>query len=275
MQEEPRISIGYPLDPITLGMTEAYDEFPKAPAEFNPHGEWEHSYRIYGIHGYKTHPRSINATMGFLRIVRKNLTNNKLQLNITKLSMGDRGNVHELSCEMICEKDALGTPLSWTINNRFYDYYGQERKNVSYAEKGSAESGTVNIWKKNIRSSISVNKHFTSDWSLFEAVQRMDKSETTSKPFDVLFGLSVLRQEHRLIDRGKFIYAKDGDMREFDLLHEIGPGMVPYEYYLDDSHFLLAVFTMNVVYFYDPVAEDIFDQRLIMERQSTQRKVKQ
>ena len=275
MQEEPRISIGYPLDPITLGMTEAYDEFPKAPAEFNPHGEWEHSYRIYGIHGYKTHPRSMNATMGFLHIKRTNLTDNKLQLNITKHSMGDRGNVHELNCEMICEKDLLGTPFSWFINNTFYDYYGHERKNLSYAEKGSIERGTVNIWKQNTRSSISLNGRITSDWSLFEALQRMDISEPISKPFDVLFGLSVLRQEHRLSDQGKFIYAKEGDNREFHLFHEIGPGMVPYEYYLDDSHFLLAVFTMNVAYFYDPMAEDIFTQRLTLERQSTQRKARQ
>ena len=110
--QEPRIRLGYPLDPKILEQTEAYDVFPQAPENFDPNSDWTQSYAIWGFHGYRVHPNSNNRIVGFLNIRRRQFSDS-ISLKIDQHSMGDHGYVPRFHCLLQCSYDHLTTPVKW------------------------------------------------------------------------------------------------------------------------------------------------------------------
>lgn len=86
-----------------------------------------------------------------------------------------------------------------------------------------------------------VNGLTTSDWSMFEAVQRMPFDTALALKFDLLEGLSALRPAHRITYEGKVDEQWGKDKVQLHYYRQFGQGMLPYEYYLDDTHCLVMV----------------------------------
>jgi hypothetical protein len=91
----------------------------------------------------------------------------------------------------------------------------------------------------------------TSDWALFEVVQRLAFDKRNSLKFDLLEGMSLSKLRHRLFYRGTYPMKTDGQSIPLHCFGQLGSGILPYEYWLDDRHRLLAVISMNKAYILD------------------------
>jgi hypothetical protein len=108
----------------------------------------------------------------------------------------------------------------------------------------------------------------TCDWCVFEFIQRLKFEEQGCLPFDMLEGLTVMKENQRLYYRG-LCPTKMGS--EDILLHcfvQLGSGILPYEYWLDDNHRLLVAISMNKAYILDERAEKMISQRVEQLRKS-------
>jgi len=102
---------------------------------------------------------------------------------------------------------------------------------------------------------MTVSARTTADWCLFEALQRWPFRRGESPAFDVLEGLSVHRPGHRVTYRGPETIERNGKPLKLHRFSQLGQGMLPYEYWLDDDRRLLLAVTLSRVYILDPQAE--------------------
>jgi hypothetical protein len=115
----------------------------------------------------------------------------------------------------------------------------------------------------------------TGDWCLFEAVQRLPFDQQLSLSFDLLEGMSLKKSKHRLSYYGVQsinINTKDVSLHRFI---QFGSGILPTDYWLDSSHRLLIVTSMNKAYILDDQAENIFEQNVERARQSYRKRMSQ
>ena len=108
----------------------------------------------------------------------------------------------------------------------------------------------------------------TSDWTLFEAAQRWTVGEADHLLVTMLEGLHALKPEQHISYRGLSQMGEGpGAIRLFRFA-QLGTGILPTEYWLDMSHCLLAVTSMNKAYILDDQAETIFAQDVERARKS-------
>ena len=84
---------------------------------------------------------------------------------------------------------------------------------------------------------------WTSDWSLFEALQRRPFRSGEALKFDVLEGLSLLKRGHVLRYKGRRQVTLGDAASTLHLFHQVGRGVLPYEWWLDEAHRLVLVVT--------------------------------
>jgi hypothetical protein len=88
----------------------------------------------------------------------------------------------------------------------------------------------------------------------------------------MLEGLSVLKENQRLSYRG-FYQMKIGNKNiPLHCFVQLGSGILPCEYWLDDHHRLLVVTSMNKAYIFDKQAETITRQKVEEERKSYEKR---
>ena len=93
--------------------------------------------------------------------------------------------------------------------------------------------------------------------------------------FDLLEGLRLSKPRHRLFYRGVYPIKMDGRDIPLHCFVQLGRGILPYEYWLDDRNRLLAAVSMNKAYILDEKAEQIIGREAKEARKSYQRKRKQ
>jgi hypothetical protein len=147
----------------------------------------------------------------------------------------------------------LATPIAWHLENRFIDADNKTLRQLSYKDAGQITDGIDRT---------------TCNWCLFEAVQRLKISKETVLAFDMLEGLGLLKKDQRLSYRGLYP-MKIGD-KNIPLHHfvQLGSGILPCEYWLDDHYRLLVVVSMNKAYILDEQAEKITRQIIKKEQKS-------
>jgi len=227
-QEEDRDTgiLGVPLSPEVLRRIGGVKQFPPVSSGYRADGDWEQSYRIFGCHGYVD---TGNETVGVLRLRRS--AGNPFLLAVEQRIQHNNG--HEtLEVKMSCRADAIASPVSWTLTSRRFDAEGREIDDLRTTEKRTNGSDRV-----------------TSDFSLFEAVQRLPFAAPRVGPFEILEGMALRRTGHRLYYSGE---------RSF---HHTGRGLLPYQYWLDESHRLLVVVTQWRAYILADGAEAEQKQR--------------
>jgi hypothetical protein len=87
--------------------------------------------------------------------------------------------------------------------------------------------------------------------------------------------MSLKKQDHRLSYRGVTPLKMDQTDKPLHCFVQTGSGILPYEYWLDNRHRLLAVISMNKAYILDDKAEQIIEREVKEARESYQRKRKQ
>ena len=243
-----RTIVGYPLVPDLLGDMNLLQGFPETPADFDPNGQWTNTYRIMTCHGYR---EDGNEDIGLLRLSKSPDTDDTFRLQVDREIVNDEHRLHKYAAEIICRKDLSASPVSWRLSNQFTAPNQSDPRTLE--ETGKANGTTAEITINNRTRIASGVNPITADWCLFEAVQRLPFKSSTSLVVDILEGLSVRKYNQRLSYRG--LYTRADNRPSLQWFHQIGHGVLPYEYWLDDRHRLQMVTTGARTYILSDDAE--------------------
>ena len=257
MAKQKRTIVGSPITPSMLVELDAITKLSPAPENFNPAGNWLHSYRIWTCHGYR---ESGNESVGFLRIERIGNSDETFVLNVHQEVVQTDAIIHIIDGTIKCRNNQLASPVEWRLKSEFIGTDGKHISELLSSDNGKAVEGV---------------KITTSDFCLFEAVQRLAYEKENSVSFDLLEGMSLKKSDHRLSYRSVTPLKMDGVDIPLHCFVQIGSGILPYEYWLDSRHRLLAVTSMNKAYILDKKAEQIIGREAEEARKSFQRKREQ
>lgn len=249
-----REMVQHPLTPSSLSAMGALEASPLPVGPFDPAGQWTHAYRIWTCYGYRG---SSNRDQGKLSIRRAPSPDGKhLDLAVEQVVWMDpkkEKDAHHLAARIRCRADLLASPISWTLSSRFTR--GPDRTplpELDHDEKATLTDQLLAVKILGRRFPRKVSHRFTSDWSLFDALQRLSAESDEVVSFDLLEGLTAWKPGQRLSYRGKFPVAWAGETVELDCFEQLGVGVWPYEYWLDPQHRLLAAITGARVYIWEP-----------------------
>lgn len=226
-----------PLTLAALSEYEVMDGF-SPPGSFDPDGEWEQTYRIWLVG---------RGDSGFLHIERKPASNGaSIDLDIEMLVLQAARTVHRTKVKLQCADDTLSTPQVWEM------------------ESGILDRDLQPIEITTVKNTVTSNDRAasTSNWSLFDAVQRLPGRDTRPLEFSLLEDLDLMKTGQR------FSYWKSMDFHVNDnTLHltgyqQIGHGILPYQYWVDHQHRLLFVISGIRAYIFDPSARRKMEKTL-------------
>lgn len=253
-KKSQRTIVGSPLTPTLLDELGALRDFPPSFEDYKPDGNWINTYRIWTCHGYR---ESGNQNVGYLRIKRLIESNGSLTLKVHQEVLQTDALVNIIEATIECRNNQLTSPIQWKVSSRFIDADGMQISQLSSDDNGTAAEG--------------LNRS-TSDWSLFEAVQRLKISKETFITFDMLEGLSLLKKDQHLSYRGLHQTNIGGENIPLHCFVQLGNGILPCEYWLNDHHRLLLVTSMNKACIFDEQAEIISRQAIEQERKSYEKR---
>jgi hypothetical protein len=246
---------GEPLSPELLARLGVLSRFPPAPAGFDPDGGWIHNYRIAACHGYLERG---SRNVGFLQLERIAGGQKTFTLRLVQKILHDGGAQHVLQGDLHCEKDAYASLLGWRLTSTFLGLDGAPLAGLGAKESGTVMAGVLTVMLDAQVIKQNLVRPLAADWSLFEAVQRLPFQPVLARPFDVFEGLRLLREEHRLAYRGR--YAWHGTPAPLHWFCQIGFGVLPYEYWLDERRRLLVAATGGRAYILDDEAEAQYEE---------------
>lgn len=262
-----RTIVGSPLTPALLSQLSAIGEFIPASEDFRPDGNWVSTYRIWTCHGFC---ETGNQDVGFLRIERTaDKANQPFMLKVRQEVVQADGLLHTLGAEIKCLNNHLASPVEWYLRSDLLDHNRQNMHDLGTEERAVIDRNIINVRARGgHKFRRQVGELLTSNWCLFEAVQRLKFDKEPSLNFDMLEGLSLLKQGQRLSYNGAYpmkMRGKNVSLHRFD---QLGDGILPYEYWLDNNHRLVAAISMNKAYILDERAEKMIRQRVEQLRKS-------
>jgi hypothetical protein len=238
MAKKQRTIVGLPLTPALLKELGGVDRFPSTPEDFRPAGNWVNTYRIWTCHGYR---ESGNQNVGLMRIERAAARSGEsFTLKVHREVVQTDGITNIIDGTIKCRNDQWASLVQWKVSSRFAGAGGKQITALSSRENSQTTEGEGRT---------------TGDWCLFEAVQRLSFDRQRSLSFDLLEGMSLSKSGHRLFYRGVYPTKMGGEDIPLHCFVQLGSGILPYEYWLDTHHRLLAVTSMNKAYILDDQAE--------------------
>ncbi len=252
--------------PLTLDALREYGELDdfSAPGSFDPEGEWKNVYRIWLVS---------RRSNGFLIIERTPASDSSpVTLYVETCVLQAAKVIHRTRAKLECANDSLSTPQSWDVKSEILDPDFQRIEVADSWETGRVKDGKlfVNIDQEGLGmgSSSSLTRHhklpesYTSNWSLFDAVQRLPGEDMTPLEFDLFEDSDLVKSKQKLS------YWKSTDLNIGDNVlqltgyQQIGQGILPYQYWVDEHHRLLFVISGIRAYIFDPDAQKDFEQRM-------------
>ena len=237
MAKKKRTIVGSALTPTLLKELGAIGKLPSTSDHFQPNGNWVNTYRIWTCHGYR---ESGNENVGFVRLKRIGDSDKTFSLHIHQEVEQTDGITNIIDGTIKCRNNQLASPIQWNLTSRFIGANGKHITELSSKENGRITEATDRT---------------TGDWCLFEAVQRLAFDRKSSFSFDLLEGMRLSKLRHRLFYRGPHPMKMDSGDIPLHCFVQLGSGILPYEYWLDAHHRLIAVTSMNKAYILDDQAE--------------------
>ena len=239
--------------PLTLDSLVDYGAFGGfiPPVEtFDPDGAWENRYRVWLYSA---------SNQGTMRLTRSATPPSQTGvLNVEQSVIQSPGSVHQTSAQIQFVADALSTPQSWQIDSVILDLNSQPIEKSRVLETGSVTGGQIQVIANGRTLLRPAPAVFTSNWSLFDAVQRLPGPATTPLEFDLLEELDLLKTGQRLSYQESRTLDVNGNNLSLIGYHLIGEGILPYEFWVDEQHRLLIALSGLRAYIYDRIRIEKF-----------------
>jgi len=202
---------------------------------FDPNGEWTHNYSMWNPARSKT---TRSELLGSLRIHRRLTPDGNIRLQLTQITkMAKENGSGRTKAGVTCKADDLATPIQWKVDFVIIDLQGKQVPLTAVGTPGKADK-------------LKVSGRLSSNWSLLDAVQRLPFD---SRPieFTMLEELELLRPEQRLSPGTTAEVEIGGRLMKLHSFEQIGRGILPITYWLDDSHRLIIAVGGRRAFLYD------------------------
>jgi hypothetical protein len=220
---------------------------------FDPSGHWLHRYRLYTVVNGDI---PVPPVRGTLRIERVPQAAGGATLNINYEKTSRYAGVHTLLATVVCAGDELSTPVKWTATYTAAAPAHPLKMSREQNESAVASDGTLNIKQGKVQKKLALPSAYTSNWALFDAVQRLARpggapirftllDDDAPKPDQVL----VFYETVDLKDR----WPGAPTLRVHGFL-QIGDGTTPQVYWVDDRGELLFLVSGLNVFILDAAA---------------------
>ncbi|MEW6359528.1 MAG: hypothetical protein AB1696_24535 [Planctomycetota bacterium] len=250
---------------------ECLEGFQPPVGDFDPQGAWDHRYSVWKIVPNDRWQKTERA--GVFRIRRRPEGDQTVVLHVTLCTEQGRGpapflhpdmpsrpegkwknllTLYHVDATVTCAADRLATPKSWELRAAILTPTGQPVAGTEVRETGQVGDVIVRRRGKAERS-IPAPKSLSCNWSIFDALQRLP-ADAAPLEFDMLEEMDLLKPGQRLTYRESVeIELKSGRLR----LHgydQLGEGILPYNYWLDDRRRLLLAIGGMRAFVFDPSA---------------------
>lgn len=255
-----RPRVGEPYTPRTLEEFKIANTFPSVDNDFPPEGNWEHLYRIWGGQGWIDHSYRNIGTLKIERISKEQ--ENRFTLRIKQKVVHLGGIVHTITAVAECHLDTIASLIEWNLTSTMTDTSGNSVPELNLEYMGCMKKGSIERTVNGITSTVNTDVPVTSDWTMFEAIQRMPFSEPHTPAFNSMDGLTVLKKNHRLHYREHHSENMKNQNYALQNFYQLGYGVLPYDWWLDEHHRLLMMISTNRIYFLDENAEKAFEDNV-------------
>jgi hypothetical protein len=246
--------------PLTAEALAAYGELTTAPptSDFRPDGQWEQSFRIWMTGG------AWDSYQGCVTLKRSPAGNDEFRLDVLEsLIMPRTRSIHETKATARCRCDTLATPVSWRLISRVYDAKTEEEFSEARLEqKGRADAEQIVIETNGREKTAAAPAAWTWNWALFEAVQRKPSAQHCAADFALLDDLDIMKAGQRLFSRGETAIQFVGLGTPVWRYDQIGQGLLPTRYYIDQAGRLLLAHTELRAYILDARVHRTHAQKL-------------
>ena len=218
-------------------MREVLERLRAPEGAFEPQGVWEHRYAVCilaperGAKGEHPHP------YGTLLLKRKPAGEGRLTLEVD-LALATRGpSGARTRASLTCAADRLATPRHWELRADAVER-GETVAQTAVAETAAVGDGVL-VRRGRVERKLALPRPFTSNWSLLEAVQRLP-FDSAPLSFDVLEDLDLYKPQQSLRPAGAVTLELGGRQLRLHGFRQVGRGILPTHYWLDDEHRLIA-----------------------------------
>jgi hypothetical protein len=225
-----------PLGPEPLKALGVIGDFPAIEPGWDPQDSWSALYRICMVSG------RVNRFQqsGLLRLIRHAGTQTReFRLTVDRYMKNETDRCHHHHAEIVCRGDALGSPVSWKLTSSYLTPQGAADPTVSRTTSWKAPGSAGAL---------------TTNWGLFEAVQRLPFKTASSLEFTMLETLDLPKENQRLSYRGELMFPADVGPVTLHSFQHLGRGILPMEYFVDEDHRLVACANSSRVYVLESAA---------------------
>ncbi len=213
---------------------------------FDPSGHWLHQYRLYTVVNGDI---PVPPVRGTLRIERVPQAAGGATLNINYEKTSRYAGVHTFVATVVCAGDDLSTPMKWTSTYTAAPPAHPLKMSLAQNESGVAIDGALNIKQGKVQKKLSLPSAYTSNWAIFDAVQRLARPGGAPLRFTLLDDDAPKPDQvlafYQTVDlKGRWPGAPN--LRVHGFL-QIGDGTTPQVYWVDDrGELLFLVSGLNV-----------------------------
>lgn len=219
-------------------LREALEKLTPPRGSFDPKGAWEHRYAVCVLGPERLAAGDHSRPYGALRLKRSPADAGcVLDVELNAASRGPSGLRTRVTLD--CAGDRLATPQKWVLRADIIQ--GTDAvADLAVSEIGRVSGGTITRRGQTERT-LAAPAAFTSNWSLLEAVQRLPFEGLEPLTFDLFEDLDLHKPDQRLSAAEPVtVDVADGPLR-LHCFRQIGRGVLPTHYWLDDAHRLIAV----------------------------------
>jgi len=243
--------------PLTLDFLEqlgVFKGFRSPTGPFDPSGAWSNTYRLWMVQQWNSG--------GMLTLRRKPQGGKGVKLKVDQTILQWSGHVRHLNAEVDCLADTLATPTTWSLATQVF---GPDAK--VFDDTVMTEGGTLGGGVREVRSGQRSRKQkvptpITSNWSLLDTVQRLSGKATKPLAFAMLDEMDLLKCDQELSYRGEKVMNLGGKEVKLTGYHQIGRGVLPWQYWVNEQSRLLFAFSGVRAWIYDPAAAKVLEGKI-------------
>jgi hypothetical protein len=237
--------------PASLAAIAPYLDEVKPPSEpFDAAGTWSHRYRLWLSAPVRS--SAGNGSGGWLRLTRRPGGQGRFSLDIALAAEQTGASTYRLDGRMTCATDPLATPLHWEVTGRIVNPDGRTVDGTAWSESGEVVNGTIRRRGAMVHS-LAAPARWTSNWSLFDAVQRLPAGAGPLH-FDLLDELDLLKPAHHLNARPQAEASLGGCAARLRGFEQVGSGILPHTWWLDEQGRVLFALSGERGFLWDPEA---------------------
>ncbi len=205
---------------------------------FDPAGRWFHQYRLYTVVNGDLHPPPVRGTLQIERVPQA-AGGAILKVNFEKTSR--YAGVHTVQATVVCAGDDLSTPVKWNSTYTAAAPAHPLKMSLELQETGIARDRSIIIKRGSEQKRLLLESAYTSNWALFDAVQRLARQGGAARRFTLLDDDAP--KANQVLDFYQSVDLKDRwpgapTLRVHGFL-QIGDGIPPQVYWVDDRGELL------------------------------------